>query len=112
MAALVIVERVWASHDISYVHVCTFFGTWHDSHMMWQRGACFYCFDVTFHMSISMLFLHDLHHDDVRWQQESLLLWLLLGEYGLTFFHTLHNDDGGWQQEALLRWLLLREYGH
>ena len=61
---------------------------------------------------MSMLLLHGLHDDDVRWQKESLLVWLLLGEYGLTFFHTLHNDDGGWQQEAFLRFLFLGEYGH
>ena len=42
-------------------------------------------------MSMSMLLLHGLHDDDVRLQQESLLLWLFLGEYGLTFSHTLHD---------------------
>ena len=62
-------------------------------------------------MSISMLFLHGLHDDDVRWKQESLLIWLLLGEYGQTFSHTLHDENGAWQQEALLCWLLLGEYG-
>ena len=80
--------------------------------MMWQQGAWLCWVDVTFYMSISMLLLHGLHDDDVRWQQESLLLWLLLGEYGLIFSHTLHNEEGGLQQEALLRWLLLGEYGH
>ena len=67
-----------------------------------------------------------------------MLLWLLLGEYGLNSSHTLHDIVGGWKhealqnlillggyghftwynddvmghQDALLRWLLLREYGH
>ena len=63
-------------------------------------------------MSINMLLLHDLHHDDVRWQQESLLLWLLLREYGLNYSHTLHDIVGGWKQEALQHWLPLGDYGH
>ena len=41
-----------------------------------------------------MMLLHDLYDDDMRRQQESLLLWLLLGEYGLTFYHTLHDVSG------------------
>ena len=77
------------------------FGRKHDSHMMWHKGAHLYCSDETFHMSTSMLLLHDLHHDDVRRQQESFFLWLLLGEYGMIYSHTLHDDDRGWKQEAL-----------
>ena len=75
------------------------FGTWHNFHMMWQQRTCLYCSDMTSHTSISMLLLHDLHHDYVRWQQESLLLWLLLGEYGLISPHTFHDDERGWKQK-------------
>ena len=42
------------------------------------------------------------------WQQEELLRWLLLREYGS---HILIDVDLAWKQEALLWWLLLREYG-
>ena len=59
-----------------------------------------------------MLLLHDLHHDDVKWQQESLLLWLPLGEYGMLSYHTLPDDDRGWKHEALHRWILLGGYVH
>ena len=42
--------------------------------------------------------------DDLAWQQEALLWWILLSEYGsLTCFH----DDLAWQKKALLHWLLL-----
>ena len=37
-----------------------------------------------------------------------MLLWLLLGEFGLSI---LHGVDGGWQQRALIQWLLLGKYG-
>ena len=62
---------------------------------------------MTFHMSISMFLLHDVHEEE-RKQKDLLLLWLLLGEFGLSI---LHGGDGGWQRRALLRWLLLGEYG-
>ena len=71
------------------------FGTLHNSHMMWQQGYCLYLTDETFHMSITMLLLHEFHHDDVRRKQESFFLWLLLGEYGMISSHTLHNEDRG-----------------
>ena len=87
------------------------FGRKYNSHMMWHKGACFYYVDETSHMSINILLLHDLYHDNVRRQQESLFLWLLLGEYGLISSHTLHENDRGWKQEALQQWLLLRDYG-
>ena len=51
-------------------------------------------------------------HDDLAWQREALLRWLLLGEYGLISSDTLHDIDGGWKQEALLCWLLFKDYGH
>ena len=54
-----------------------------------------------------MFLLHDAHEEE-RKKQDLLLLWLLLGEFGLPI---LHGGDGGWQQRALLRWLLLGEYG-
>ena len=53
-----------------------------DSHMMWYEGSCLYYVDETFHMSIIVLLLHDPHVDKARRLQKSLLLWLLLGEYG------------------------------
>ena len=74
------------------------FGRDYNFHMMWHKGACLYYVDETFHMSTTILLLHDLHHDNVRWQQdESLLLWLLLGEYGLNSSHTLYDIVGGWK---------------
>ena len=77
-------------------------GRKYNSHMMWHQGACLYYVDVTSHMSITILLLHDLHHDNARRQQESLLLWLLLGEYAkMIYSHALHDIDGGWQQDAL-----------
>ena len=88
------------------------FGRKYNSHMMWHKGACLYYVYDTSHMSITVLLLHDLHHDDVRMKQESLLLWLLLGGYGLISPHTLHDDDRGWKQESLQPWLLLGDYGH
>ena len=75
--------------------------------MMYINGVFLYWADVTFHMSISMFLLHGAH-EEVRRQQDLLLLWLLLGEFGLSI---LHGGDGRWQQRALLRWLLLGEYG-
>ena len=41
-----------------------------------------------------MMLLHDLYDDEMRKQQEMLLLWLLLGEYGLILSHTLHDVAG------------------
>ena len=41
-----------------------------------------------------MLLLHCLYGDGVARQQEFLLLWMFLGEYGLISFHTLHNVAG------------------
>ena len=86
------------------------FGRKYNSHMMWHKGACLYYVDETSHMSITILLFHDLHHDDGRWQQESLLLSLLLGEYGLNSSHKLHDIVGEWQQEALQHRLLLGDY--
>ena len=43
------------------------FGTLYGTHMMWQQGAWLYWSDMTFYISISMLLLHELHYDDVRW---------------------------------------------
>ena len=57
-------------YGIYLVFMCVLgFGTKHNSHMMWHKGSYLYFFNETFHMSISMLLLHDLHHDDVRRQQ-------------------------------------------
>ena len=84
----------------------------HNSHMVWHKGACLYYFDETDHMSITILLLHDLPHDNARRQQESFFLWLLLGEYGMNYSHTLHDIVGGWKEEALQHWLLLKDYGH
>ena len=62
---------------------------------MCNDGIDLYWDDMTFHMSIIMLLLHCLH-ENVKKQQDILLLWLILGEFGLTYSHSLHNDDGGW----------------
>ena len=88
------------------------FGRNYNSHMMWHTGACLYYFNETSHMSISLLLLHDLHHDNARRHQESLLIWLLLGEYGLNYSHILHDTIGGWKHEALECCILLNDYGH
>ena len=87
-------------------------GRKYNSHMMWHKGACFYYVDETSHMSITIFLLHELHHGNARRQQEPLLLWLILGEYGLNYSHTLHDTVGGWQEEALQRWLLLGNFCH
>ena len=45
-----------------------------------------------------MMLLHDLYDEEMGRQQDFLLLWILLGEYGLIFSHTLHDVarvDGG-----------------
>ena len=47
-----------------------------------------HCVDMTLFMSIIIYSPHDLYDGGVREQQELLLLWLLLGEYGQIFFHT------------------------
>ena len=47
--------------------------------------------DVIFFISTIMLLLNDLYDDGVGRQLELLLLWLLLGEYGLILSHTLHD---------------------
>ena len=70
----------------------------HDALMMCIDSVYLYWVDVTFHMSIRMFLLHDTH-DEERKQQDLLLLWFLLGEFGLSI---LHGGDGGWQQRALL----------
>ena len=62
---------------------------------MMYEGVGLYFVDETTHMSIIVLLLHDLHFDNARRQQESLLLWQLLREYGLKFFHTHHDVLGG-----------------
>ena len=50
--------------------------------------------DVIYFMATIMLLLHSLYGDGVGRQQELLLLWILLGEYGLIFSHTLHDVAG------------------
>lgn len=62
-----------------------------DNFPMMYEGAGLYYVDEASPMSIIILFLHDLHFDNVRRQQESLLLGLLLREYGLKPLHT-HPD--------------------
>ena len=45
-----------------------------------------------------MMLLHDLYDDDEMRRQQELLLWILLGDYGLIFSHNLHDVvgiDGG-----------------
>ena len=91
-------------HMTSPMSMCFVMGkAWHDALMMCIDGVYLYWADVTFHMSISMFLIHDAHEKE-RKQQDLLLLWLLLGEFGLS---NLHGGDGGWKQEALLWWLLL-----
>ena len=50
--------------------------------------------DVISFISIIMLFLHDLYDDGVGRQQELLLLWFFLRDYGLIFSHNLHDVAG------------------
>ena len=56
-------------------------GRKNNSHMMY-KGVGLYYVDEASHMSILVLLLHDFHFENARRQQESLLLWLHLGEYG------------------------------
>ena len=66
--------------------------SWRDALMMCIDDVSLYWADVIFHMFISMFFLHDAHEEE-RKQQDLLLLWFLLGEFG---FSILHGGDGGW----------------
>lgn len=94
--------RELGHHMTSPMSMCfVLFGTWRNTLMMCNDGVCFYWDDMTFHMSINMLLLHDPHYY-VKRQQEILLLWLLLGEFGLTYSPTLHGNYGGWKEEAFL----------
>ena len=65
--------------------------TWHNDLMICIDDVL-YGADVTSHMSISMLLLHDAHEEE-RKQQDILFLGLLLGDFGLSI---LHGGDGGW----------------
>ena len=73
-----------------YLMYVLWFGRKDNSDMMY-KGACLYYVYETSHMFIIILLLHDLQFDNARRQQECLLLWLLLGEYGLNFLHTNHD---------------------
>ena len=53
-----------------------------------------YLDDVISFVSTIMLLLHSLYGEGVGRQQELLLLWKLLGEYGLILSHTLHDVAG------------------
>ena len=66
--------------------------TWYGTLMMCINGAYLYWDDMKFHMPMIMSLLHDAHGEE-RGQQDLLLLWLLLGEFGLSI---LHGGDGGW----------------
>ena len=66
-------------------------GTWHNTCIIWQQVVWVHCVDMTLFMSIFMFSPHDLYDGGVRRQQELLLLWLLLGEYGLNLSHTLQD---------------------
>ena len=68
---------------------------WHGTCIIWQQGVWMYWGDVIFFISIIMFLSHDFYDGGVRRQQELLLLWLLLGEYGLYFSHTLQHVSGG-----------------
>ena len=61
----------WFFHHMTYPMSMgvLLFGTLHGTHMIWQQGAWLCWADVTFYMLISMLFLHGLHDDDVRWSK-------------------------------------------
>ena len=91
MVVLVVLREF--DHHMTYpLSMCfILFETWHGTLMMCNDGVCLYWADVTFQMSISMFLLHDTH-EEVRRQQDILLLWLLLGEFGLSI---LHGGDGG-----------------
>ena len=86
--------------------------------MMWYEGACLYYVDETFHMSIIVLLLHDPYVDKARGLQKSLLLWLLLGEYGYYpiahhfLNHALDFNDMLQQEKACINLFHLRKYGH
>ena len=64
---------------------------WHSDLMMCINDNTLYWADVTYHMSISMVWFHDAHEEERR-QQDLLLLGLLLVEFGLSI---LHEGDGG-----------------
>ena len=67
------------------------FGALHDNHMLWQQKIWLY---GAFYKSTIMMLFYDLFDGEMRRQQRLLLLWLLLGEYGLIFSHTLHDILG------------------
>ena len=56
--------------------------TWQDNCIIWKQGVWFHYVDMTLFLSIIISSPHDLYDGGVREQQELLLLWLLLGEYG------------------------------
>ena len=101
MFTLVILERVWPSHESPMFMCFVLFMIWHSTLMMCNDGVCLYWDDMEFHMSIMILLLHYLH-DNVKRQQEILFLWLLLGDFGPTYSPAFHDNDGGWKPEAFL----------
>ena len=69
-------------------------GTWHGTYIIWEQGVWMYWGDVIYFISTIMFLLHSLYGDDVGRQQELLLLWRFLREYGLIFSHTFHDVVG------------------
>ena len=69
------------------------FVIWHSTLMICDNGVFLYWASMTFYMSFGMLLLFHDSHDGVKRQQDLLLLWFLLGEFGLSI---LHGGDGVW----------------
>ena len=81
-------------HMTSPMSMCFVLGkSWHNALLMCIDDVSLYWADLTFHIPISMFFLHDAHEEE-RKQQDLLLLWFLLGDF---FLSILHGRDGGWQ---------------
>ena len=48
-------------------------------------------FDGATYKLTNMILIYGLYEGEIREQQELLLLWLHLGEYGQKFSHTFHD---------------------
>ena len=89
--------REFGHHMTSPMSMCFVLGRiCHGTLMMCINGAYLYWDDMKFHMPMIMSLLHDAHKEGRR-QKYLLLIWLLLGEFGLSI---LHEGDGGWKQRA------------
>ena len=70
-----ILVEIFGHHMTFPMSMCfSFFLIWHNTLMMFDNGVCLYWAEMKFHMSFSMLLLLHDSHDDVKRQQEILLL--------------------------------------